>query len=225
MERGRRLADLLAVAAGELLANVLDHLPLARDHLQRLGDVLTQLAQPRAAAALAGCRPRHDHPLARQVLGEGLARRPLAGEGHDSRRLRNRALGGDLVLAGRTLEFLERQLHLVEQPQRPFRALAVELPGQLFDLQSLMCDYGGIVGSLGLGDRQFRLDPRRPGALGNERRPQRVNIVRQVFASGSPWRNGITNPGRRLAENTAGYPARCGRNVWRGFRQSMPSSM
>jgi hypothetical protein len=44
MKGGRRLADLLAVAAGELLADVLDHLPAPRDHLQRLGDVLAQLA-------------------------------------------------------------------------------------------------------------------------------------------------------------------------------------
>jgi hypothetical protein len=60
-----------------------------------------------AAAALAGGRRRFDHPLARQMLGEGLMRRPPAGEDHDIRRLRNRALGGDLVLASRTLEFLE----------------------------------------------------------------------------------------------------------------------
>src|SRR5438874_11954352 len=53
MERRRSLADLLAVAAGELLADMLDHLPLPRNDLQRLGDVLTQLAQPRAAAAKA----------------------------------------------------------------------------------------------------------------------------------------------------------------------------
>ena len=52
MEWRRRLADLLAIATGEFLADVLDHLPLPRDHLQRLGDVLIQFAQPRAAAAL-----------------------------------------------------------------------------------------------------------------------------------------------------------------------------
>ena len=51
MERRRRLADFLAVAAGELFADMLDHLPLPRNDLQRLGDVLAQFAQPRAAAA------------------------------------------------------------------------------------------------------------------------------------------------------------------------------
>ena len=73
VERRRRLADLLAVAAGELLADVLDHLPGFRDDLQRLGDVLAELGQPRTATAGAGRRSRHDHPLARQMLREGLA--------------------------------------------------------------------------------------------------------------------------------------------------------
>ena len=107
MERRRRLADRLAVAAGELLAHVLDHLPLPRDHLQRLGDVLAQLAQPRAAAARAGGRRRLDHPLARQMLGEGLARRALAGEGRHVGGLGRGLLGGELVLGRRALELLE----------------------------------------------------------------------------------------------------------------------
>ena len=41
----RRLADRFAGPAGELLAHVLDHLPLARNELQRLGHVLADLAQ------------------------------------------------------------------------------------------------------------------------------------------------------------------------------------
>src|SRR5437868_8103998 len=96
MERRRSLADLLAVAAGELLADMLDHFPLPRDDLQRLGDILAQLAQPRAAAAKANGRSRLDHPLARQMLGEGLARRTLAGKGHDIGGLGHGPLGGDL---------------------------------------------------------------------------------------------------------------------------------
>jgi len=73
MERRRRLADLLAITAGELLADVLDYLPGFRNHLQRLGDVLAELGQPRAATAGARHRSRHDHPLARQMLRERLA--------------------------------------------------------------------------------------------------------------------------------------------------------
>ena len=64
MERRRRLADPLAIATGEFLTDVLDHLPLPRNGLQRLGDVLAQLAQPRAAAALATRRSRLDYALA-----------------------------------------------------------------------------------------------------------------------------------------------------------------
>src|ERR1700732_3980454 len=80
VKRRRRLADLLAVAASELLADVLDHLPLPRDHLQRLGNILAPLAQPSTAATLAGRGAGLDNPLARQVLGKRLARRPLADE-------------------------------------------------------------------------------------------------------------------------------------------------
>src|SRR4051794_34801883 len=80
MKGGRRLADLLAVAAGEFLADMLDHLPAPRDHLQRLGDVLAELAESRAAAAQAGCWPGLDHPLARQMVGKGVPRRALARE-------------------------------------------------------------------------------------------------------------------------------------------------
>src|SRR5580700_3435498 len=53
----RRLRDLLARPARELLAHVLDHLPLARDELQRLGHILAELVQ-NAAAAWTGARPR-----------------------------------------------------------------------------------------------------------------------------------------------------------------------
>src|SRR3954469_19705209 len=75
MKGGRRLADLLAVTASKFLADVLDHLPAPRDPLQGLGDVLAQFAQSWAATAQAVCWPRLDHALARQMVGEGLARR------------------------------------------------------------------------------------------------------------------------------------------------------
>src|SRR5450759_3561041 len=60
VEWRRRLADLLAITASELLADVLDHLPGFGDDLQRLGDVLAQLAQPPTAAAAhrrSRCKP------------------------------------------------------------------------------------------------------------------------------------------------------------------------
>ena len=196
MERRRRLADLLAVAAGELLADVLDHLPLPRDHLQRLGDILAQLAQPRAAAALAAQRARLDHPLARQMLGKRLARRPLAGERRHIRRLRRGLLGGDLVLGRRTLELLEGQLHLIEQPHRAFRALAVELRASAWR--------SAIAGARSGPDRR-RPWPGRPPAPPRPAPPCRARPAAPPSAhryrpagrhGQPPCRNRIINPGR-----------------------------
>ena len=100
MEWRRSLADLLAVPASELLADMLDHFPLAWDGFQCLSDGLAQLAQPPATAAKASCRSRDNYPLTRQMFGERLARGALAGKRHDRRGLGDRHLGGDLVLGG-----------------------------------------------------------------------------------------------------------------------------
>lgn len=115
VERPRSLAYRLAVAAGELLPHVLDHLPLPRHYLQRLDDILTQLAQPMTAAAVASGRRRLDHAFARQMLAKWLARRSFA---HIRRHLGGpgRGLfGGDLVFRRHALEFLEGEFHLVVQ--------------------------------------------------------------------------------------------------------------
>ena len=74
MERRRRLGDGLASPTGEPLPHGLDHLPLARDHFQRLGDVLAQLGEL-AAAARAGTRRRDDDALARQMRRQRRAHR------------------------------------------------------------------------------------------------------------------------------------------------------
>jgi hypothetical protein len=78
MEGRRRLRDHLALPARELLPHRLDHLPLARNDLQRLGDVLAELRQLRRAAAGTILGPCDYHALARQMLGKGFARRPPA---------------------------------------------------------------------------------------------------------------------------------------------------
>jgi hypothetical protein len=82
--------------------------------------------------------------VTRQVLGEGLARRALAGEG------RHRHLGGDLVLGGRALQLLELQLGLIQKPRRTLQARAIELARQLRDPQPLVGDQGLIIGALAL---------------------------------------------------------------------------
>lgn len=73
MEGRWGLTDLVAVPAGDLLAHRLDHLPPARDHLERLGDVFPDPAQPGSSAGRASARRRNDDALARQMLGERLS--------------------------------------------------------------------------------------------------------------------------------------------------------
>ena len=68
----RRLADLFAVPTNELLAHVLNHFPLPRRDLQRLGHILAELGEHARAAGCACCRTWHDHPLARQMRRERL---------------------------------------------------------------------------------------------------------------------------------------------------------
>src|SRR5271168_3847211 len=70
VERRGRLADRLAVTAGELLPHVLDHFPTARDHFQRLRHILAQVDEALTAAAQAAARWWLDDPLARQMRGD-----------------------------------------------------------------------------------------------------------------------------------------------------------
>src|SRR6516162_4158567 len=77
MERCRRLRDRLAVSATELLPDRVDHLEPAWDLLQRRGHAFAELRQPRRPAAGTLRRSRNDHALSLNVIGEGLANRPL----------------------------------------------------------------------------------------------------------------------------------------------------
>ena len=193
MERRRRLADRLALPAGEPLANRLDHLPLTRDDLERLGDVLPELRQFRRAAAGAALRRGDHHPLARQMLGERLSRRPFALEGFDDGR-RRRALRRQLVLGRIRLGVLQLHLQLVDEPLLAFRAHAIERAPQLFDLQPQPRDQrlGARRGRVSMRKVGFRprrarlaLTPRRP--LGEDQRMrggeaggERVRLVRHA---------------------------------------------
>ena len=186
MERRRRLADALAVAARELLAHRLDYLPLAGDDLQGLGDVLAELRQACAATAGAGRRAGNDDALARQMLGEWLARRALAGEGRDGRGPRHRLLGGQIILGGRGFEFLELQLQLIEQAGAALGALAEAVAPQLLDVQLEVDDQGLVIGGLGPQGGRFsgcsRNLPARHGKLllARQQKPlQALRVVRQ----------------------------------------------
>jgi hypothetical protein len=221
VERRRRLAYLLAVPAGELLADVLDHLPLPRDHLQRLGDILAQLAQALAAAAQAGDRRRLDDPLARQMLGKGFARRPLARE-RRGRRLGGGPLGGEFVLGGRSLKLLELQLQLIQKLGGALRARAEAIPVELLDLQLEMGDQGLVIGPLSPDGGDL-------GARRDQRRLQRFDVVRQGFEGGahalmeSQNQRFVASLSVLRAIFFAAYPALSGRQVCCGFRQSIAS--
>ena len=149
MERRRRLGDLFAIAAGELLANGLDDLEAARDLLQRLRHVLADLRQPRSAATGAARRSLDDDALVFDVVRPGLANRPLAREGAHALRLRRRGLRGKLILARRGGEFFEFQFQLLDQTRRALGARPVQFAFELLDSQFEMRDQRLVV-------RQFR---------------------------------------------------------------------
>ena len=181
--------------ARELLAHGLDHLPLSRNHLQRLGDVLAKLRQPvRAAAGTAGRRRDHD-ALARQVVGERLAGWPLALEGLDGLRSRRRLLGRQFIFGGGCFQFFELKLHLLQQACRAFGTGAIKLAPQLLDLELVVADQRfrarqvrSCIGGVGLGihrrslracRQRFRLNPR--GALGEDHRMRSSKIGGERF--------------------------------------------
>ena len=239
VERRRRLRDLLASPAGELLAHRLDHLPPARDHLQRLGHVLADLRQLLRAAARAGGRSGHHHPLAQQVRRKRLAGRPAPGEALDLAGLRRRLLGRQLVFRRARLELVELEFQLVEKTLLALRALAVDLALELLDRQLQEGDLRRGVRHLRhrhhgprLGLGRLRLGPGRLGfglrRLGLRRRERRLQGC-DVGPVGHR-QNRITAPdsapqqSSRSRRSAADQPARTGRQLRTGFRQSISSS-
>src|SRR3984893_4357198 len=112
MERRRRLRDRLAGPAGELLAHMLDHLPLARNELQRLGHVLADLAQSAITTTWADRRCGINDALARQMRGQRTARGLAPLERRHRNRLGHRRRFG---LCNIFFQVGELQLKLIEQ--------------------------------------------------------------------------------------------------------------
>ena len=186
MRRRRRLGDRLAGAAGELLAHVLDHLPLARDQLQRLGHVLAQLVQG-AAAARAGRRRRIDDALARQMLGQRPARRlaPLEGLHLD---LRLAAAAVAICAAASRLRCIllqlgKLQLELLEHGAA-FRGLAEPLVPQLGDRELHLLDLSSRCTHFRLGVARHCLAHQRAALRGKHHRLQRRDVVGKRIRSG-----------------------------------------
>ena len=195
MERSRRLRDRLAVPAGELFAHRIDHFEPARDLLQRRGDALAELRQPRRAAARTLRRSRQNDALPLDVVGIWLANRPLALERAHGLRLFGCLLGDELILGRGRLELLQLQFQLIEQPRRAFRARSIERPSQLLDLELQMGDQRLGARQLRLrircfGELRFRDQARR--TLGDNHRMRGGEIGRKRFSGDFHKPNGIT---------------------------------
>ena len=171
MERRRRLRDRLAFPARELLAHRLDDLPLARDHLQRLGDILPELRQLRRPAARTTLWRGNDYTLARQMIGEWLARRPLALERLYRLRPGYRFLGRQLVLGRRRFQIFQLKFHLLQQPRFALRVTAVKSTPKLLDLE------------LEMGDQRFRAGVHRQRAGRNRLRCHARGVLGQAGGS------------------------------------------
>ena len=156
VERCRWLGDLLAIAAGELLAHGLLDEPVPWHDVEGLGDDLAHLGEPMAAAAGAGGRRRHDHPLAWQVRRQRPACRAAAAHGLP-RPCRAGSFGGHLVLGCGLLELGELELELLDQPVAALAGLPEPLAAGFGEQQLETLDL-----EPGAGDHGFGLFARAP---------------------------------------------------------------
>ena len=156
MERRRRLRDLLAIPAGELLTHRFDHLPLAGLRLQRAGDVLAELAQAMAPAAFTRRRGIDQYPLARKMVRERRAIGTLARKSNNGCRPGGGLFSGKLILGRAGFQLFEGERKLLDQPRRALRALTVNLMLQLCDAKLLLRDQRHVFRGFRPSDRQFR---------------------------------------------------------------------
>ena len=172
MERRRRLADLLAVPAGELLPHRLDHLPLTRLRFQRARHVLAEFAQALASAAFARRRRVDHHAFARQMIGERIAFGTLARKSAHGGCLGDRLFRRQFVFRGAGFQLFEGERQLIDQPRRALRSLPVDLTLQFGDPQLLLRDQRHVFRGFRAGDRQFRGDFQALGLRNGQRRFQ-----------------------------------------------------
>ena len=212
MEWSRRLADLLAGPAAELLAHVLGHEPLPRHHVERLGDVLADLRELAAAAARAARRRgMHDAP-ARQMRRESCRRvawRRVKPCTWTARRLAPSASSSPAAAAS----LLELQFQLIEQPLAALRA-RTELSRFIFAITQLQLLDQRLGAWTSL---RARLDQRSPSARRRRREDESVR-------SRSCTRHAITialicAPLESTSQihNAAFSPPPCGRHVCCGI--------
>jgi site-specific DNA recombinase len=193
MERCRRLGDGLAGAAGEPLADGLDHLPPDGLDLERLRDVLAQLGQLAAAAGTGG-RAGDDDPLARQVGRQGRPRRLAPGRAVRAAAapiLAGCVLGLGGILAGGDDQLPELELHLVDQLAAALGGGAEPVALEPGDQQLEVRHH-----RLGAGGARLSLAPRQ--LLSRECAAQCGDVLGQVVRRGRHARDGITAAARQV---------------------------
>ncbi|WP_439366141.1 hypothetical protein ACNJYD_09675 [Bradyrhizobium sp. DASA03005] len=161
VEQRGRVADLLAIAAGELLAYRLDQLE-QRGISSSLLVSSPLFCQPRSTAAATGRWSLNDDALAFDVIRPWLVHRPLAHRGADVLRLCRGGLRGKLILARCGDEYFEFQLQLLEQPCRALGALPIQFAFELLDPQLQMRDQRLIVRQLRARTGSHRLGSQPP---------------------------------------------------------------
>jgi len=132
-------------------------------------------------------RSRQDHALALNVVGEGLAHRPLALKRTHPLSLFCRLFGSEFIFGRSRLEFFKFQLQLIEQPRRPPRARPIKRATQLLDLKLEMGNQRFSARLLRLGIGRFSKPGfrRKPGrALGQDHRMRGGKIGRQLLGAG-----------------------------------------
>ena len=159
--------------------------------LTRLSDVLAKLRQLGRAAARASRRRGNDDALARQMIGKRFTRRPLAREGCDQGGAL-RLFGGKFLFGRVRLRFLELKLQLVEEPRRAFGARSVNRPPQFFDLKIEMRDQRATLRQFSGGRDGARLLRGSFRSRRNQRRFQRIEVVRKRGKIGVHESHGIT---------------------------------
>ena len=138
--------------------------------------------------------------------------------------------GGEIIFRRVGLCLLEPKLQLVEQPRRALGARSVNRAPQLFDLKIEMRDQRATLRQFRDGRHGARLLRRSFGPRRNQRRFQRIEVVRKRGKIGVheiTWNHKIgrlRRPFLRFFSRFFSYPTAFGRHVSCGMRQSMPDS-
>ena len=141
----------LAVPARELLPYRLDHLESPRYVLQRFGDVLAELRQsldPQHGQLVGPAIMTRSRSI---VIRKGFANWPLTLEGFYGSSFSGARLAPPPARPPSPRpRLLELQFHLIQQPRRAFRALAVNLATELLDFELEIGDQRFMAGTIRL---------------------------------------------------------------------------